>query len=144
ALQESRDRIKAAVANAGEQWPRSRVVLALSPATLHKVGSLHDLALACAVLNAQGRLPGDRLRAAVLLGELALAGRVRSVRGVLPAVLAAREAGWRTVVVPAGNLGEAASVRGVAVYGTAHLAELVAWMRGRVSLAPPGPVPTAD
>ncbi len=144
ALQESRDRIKAAVANAGEEWPRTKVVLALSPATLHKVGSLYDVALASAVLNAQARVPCSRLRDTVLLGELALDGRVRAVRGVLPAVLAARDAGWRTVVVPAGNLGEAASVRGIAVHGTMHLAELVAWLRGRVALARPGPVPVPD
>src|SRR5699024_7875215 len=76
ALQESRARVKAAVANAGEEWPRTKVVLALSPATLHEVGSLYDLALACAVLHAQARLPGGRLCGTVLLGELALDGRV--------------------------------------------------------------------
>ncbi|GAA4816291.1 YifB family Mg chelatase-like AAA ATPase [Tomitella cavernea] len=141
ALQEARDRIRAAVTNAGEQWPRTKVVLALSPATLHKVGSLYDLALACAVLNAQAGLPAGRLRETVLLGELALDGRVRAVRGVLPAVLAARDAGCRSVVVPSENLGEAAAVRGIAVHGTVHLAELAAWLRGRTALASPGPSP---
>lgn len=138
ALQESRDRVRAAVANTGEPWPRTKVVLALSPATLRKVGSLYDLALACAVLHAGALLPPRQLRRTVLLGELALDGRVRAVRGVLPAVLAARDAGWSRAVVPAANLGEAAAVEGIEVYGAEHLGALIDWLRGHGTLAAPG------
>jgi len=106
ALHESRDRIRAAVTNSGEEWPDSKVILALSPATLPKVGSVYDLALSLSVLDAAKKLPRKLLRETVFLGELALDGRLRTVRGVLPAVLAAKRAGWGTVVVPARALAE--------------------------------------
>ncbi len=138
ALHESRDRVRAAVVNSGEDWPDSRVILAMSPATLPKVGSVYDLALAMAVLHAAGAVPGDRLEKTVLLGELALDGRVRAVRGVLPAVVAARNAGWPTVLVPASALGEAGLVDGIEVRGAHTLREVVAWLNGHGTLAEPG------
>jgi len=100
ALQESRDRVRAAVTNCGNSWPMARLTLALSPATLPKMGSVYDIALAAAVLSAQRKRPWHRLEKTVLLGELSLDGRVRPVRGVLPAVLAAKRDGWPAVVVP--------------------------------------------
>ncbi|WP_280264451.1 YifB family Mg chelatase-like AAA ATPase [Nocardia wallacei] len=144
-LQESRDRVRAAVTNSGEKWPDGRVVLALSPATLPKMGSVYDLALAAAVLDAGDAIPSARLAGAVLLGELALDGRVRRVRGILPAVLAARGAGRSTVVVPESTLGEAGLVDGITVLGAATLRELVDWLRGDGALREPdGIVPPSE
>ncbi|HEU0087864.1 MAG TPA: YifB family Mg chelatase-like AAA ATPase [Pseudonocardiaceae bacterium] len=150
ALSEARDRVRAAVLNSGQRWPPRRMTLALSPATLPKGGSSYDLALACALLAADGRLPTERLRGVVLIGELALDGRLRPVRGVLPAVLAARRVGIGRVVVPTSSLAEAALVSGVQVYGASRLAEVVNWLRdpaqelarpGRPRPAPPVLVP---
>ncbi|HET9874220.1 MAG TPA: magnesium chelatase domain-containing protein, partial [Mycobacterium sp.] len=112
ALQESRDRVRAAITNSKQRWPKTRLTLALSPATLPKMGSVYDLALAAAVLSADRKTPWQRLETTVLLGELALDGRVRPVHGVLPAVLAARNDGWACAVVPAANLAEASLVDG--------------------------------
>jgi magnesium chelatase family protein len=137
ALQESRDRVRSAVANTGEKWPDGRVILALSPATLPKIGSVYDIALAVAVLDAAGAIPSERLAKTVLLGELALDGRIRRVRGILPAVIAARNAGWSTVVVPESAMAEAGLVDGIAVYGAESLRTLVAWLRGDGTLAEP-------
>ena len=137
ALQESRDRVRAAVTNSGHSWPARRTTLALSPATLPKVGSVYDLALAAAVLCAAGEVPQGPLEAAVLLGELALDGRVRPVRGVLPALLAARKAGWVRAVVPAGSLAEASLVRGIEVLGAECLLDVLAWARGAGELLRP-------
>ncbi|MFI6867138.1 YifB family Mg chelatase-like AAA ATPase [Nocardia sp. NPDC050406] len=142
-LQESRDRVRAAVTNSGERWPDGRVVLALSPATLPKVGSVYDLALASAVLDAAGAVPAHKLAKAVLLGELALDGRIRRVRGILPAVLAARTAGRSTVVVPMAALPEAALVDGIEVLGAATLRALLDWLRGDGELFVPDRVETA-
>ncbi|HEY0638871.1 MAG TPA: YifB family Mg chelatase-like AAA ATPase [Pseudonocardiaceae bacterium] len=139
ALHESKDRVRAAVVNTGETWPNRRTTLALSPATLRKVGSSYDLALAAAVLAANGSVPGERLARTVLLGELALDGRLRPVRGVLPAVLAARKAGFEAVVVPTGSLAEAALAGGIAVSGADDLRSALAWLRGAGTLHAPGP-----
>lgn len=128
ALQESRDRVRAAITNCGEDWPMSRLTLALSPATLPKTGSLYDIALACSILSAGRRKPWHRLAKTVLLGELALDGRVRPVKGVLPAVLAAKRQGWPAIVVPIGNLAEASLVDGIDVHGVRTLRRLLRWM----------------
>jgi magnesium chelatase family protein len=74
ALSEARDRVRAAVLNSGRRWPPRRMTLALSPATLPKAGSGYDRAIACSVLAADGRIPAERLRGLVLIGELAASG----------------------------------------------------------------------
>ena len=134
ALQESRDRVRAAITNCGNTWPMSRLTLALSPATLPKTGSLYDIALACAVLSAGRTKPWHRLEKTVLLGELALDGRVRAVRGVLPAVLAAKRQGWPVIVVPIPNLAEASLVDGIEVLGVTTLRHLQQWLDGHAEL----------
>ncbi|OBI84903.1 YifB family Mg chelatase-like AAA ATPase [Mycobacterium sp. 1245805.9] len=150
ALQESRDRVRAAVTNCGNDWPQSRLTLALSPATLPKMGSVYDVALAAAVLSAQRKHPWERLEKTVLLGELALDGRVRPVRGVLPAVLAAKRDGWPAVVVPVDNLAEASLIDGIDVWGVRTLRQLKNWLGGsgglepRISARATDPEPSAD
>lgn len=135
ALQESRDRVRAAITNGGNKWPMSRLTLALSPATLPKMGSVYDIALACAILSADQKKPWHRLEKTVLLGELALDGRVRPIRGVLPAVLAAKTQGWPIVVVPTANLAEASLVDGIEVLGVGTLRQLQDWLVGAGALA---------
>ncbi|MFD1149346.1 YifB family Mg chelatase-like AAA ATPase [Saccharothrix hoggarensis] len=147
ALHESKDRVKAAVRNSGHGWPSQRVTLGLSPATLPKNGSGYDLALACVVLAAAQAIPADRLADTVFLGELALDGRVRAVRGVLPALLAAKRAGLTQAVVPVPALPEAALVEGLTVQGAATLAEVLAWLTGAGGLhatTPAEPSPPPD
>jgi len=150
ALQESRDRVRAAVTNCGNSWPMARLTLALSPATLPKMGSVYDIALAAAVLSAQRKRPWHRLEKTVLLGELSLDGRVRPVRGVLPAVLAAKHDGWPAVVAPVGNLAEASLVDGIDVWGVRTLGQLQAWLNGsarlddRITAVGDDPEPAAD
>ena len=150
ALQESRDRVRAAITNCNNKWPMSRLTLALSPATLPKMGSVYDLALAAAVLSAQRKTPWRQLETAVVLGELALDGRVRPVRGVLPAVLAAKVAGWGAAVVPVENLPEASLVDGIEVWGVRTLKQLQGWLSGsvrlddRMSETVPAAEPSAD
>jgi len=145
ALQESVHRMKSAVVNSGREWPAVRILLALSPATLRKSGSRFDLALAVCVLAGAGVVDAGRLADTVLIGELALDGRVRPVRGVLPSVLAARDAGLRRVVVPVAAVAEAALVEEVEVFGASTLDQVVGWFAGEALLERPGePPPTAD
>ncbi|MDT7615546.1 MAG: magnesium chelatase family protein [Pseudonocardiales bacterium] len=142
ALSESKDRVRAAVLNSGRSWPNERIVLALSPATLRKTGSAFDLALACAVLGTTEAVDQKALDGTVLLGELALDGRLRPFRGVLPCLLAARAAGMRRVVVPESVLEEAALVDGLAVHGARSLTDVLAFLNGALQL--PGPDPALE
>ncbi|HWE87827.1 MAG TPA: YifB family Mg chelatase-like AAA ATPase [Pseudonocardiaceae bacterium] len=130
ALQEARDRMRAAVINSGEEWPERAITLALSPAAVRKTGASYDLALVCAMLAADGRVPREALGDTVLLGELALDGRLRAVHGVLPALLVARRAGLRHAIVPVETLAEASLVEGIRVRGALRLADVLGWLRG--------------
>ncbi len=130
AVSESRDRVRAAVLNSGLPWPAQRVTVNLSPADLQKRGSGFDLALACGLLLVQRRIPENALAGAVVLGELGLDGSVRAVPGVVPAVLAARDAGFSRVVVAAASGGQAALVPDVSVLAVADLRQLCAVLRG--------------
>lgn len=142
ALSEARDRVRAAVVNAGQAWPSKRITLGLSPAALPKRGSGFDLALGAAVLAAAGAVPAEALHRRVLLGELGLDGRVRPVPGVLPAVLAAQRAGLCRVVVPRANLAEARLLPDVEAVGVGHLRELLVLLRGG-KVDDPEPAPPA-
>ena len=101
ALYEARDRCHAAVGCSGLDWPSQLVTINLTPATLPKAGSHYDLAIVAAVLAAAGSVPAETANRVVMMGELGLDGRVRPVRGILPGLLAAQEAGFDVAVVPA-------------------------------------------
>jgi magnesium chelatase family protein len=130
ALAEARDRVRAAAANAGCPLPTRRITVNLSPAAVPKAGTAFDLAVAAALLAAAGQVPADRVAERVHLGELGLDGRVRPVRGVLPAVMASVRAGRTRFVVPQGNAAEARLVPEAEVTGVRHLADVVALYRG--------------
>ncbi|MGO4594112.1 YifB family Mg chelatase-like AAA ATPase [Leifsonia sp. 2TAF2] len=121
ALGESRKRVGAAAVNAGCPLTQKKLTVNLSPAALPKQGSGFDLAIAIAALSAAGAVPAASAARSVHLGELGLDGRLRPVRGVLPAVLAAREAGFDRVLVPSGNADEAGLVDGIEVVGVTGL-----------------------
>ncbi|WP_326596286.1 YifB family Mg chelatase-like AAA ATPase [Streptomyces sp. NBC_01803] len=125
-LTESRDRVRAAVINSGAQWPQKKLTVGLSPAAVPKCGSGFDLAVACSVLAAAERIDPQVIADVMMIGELGLDGRVRPVRGVLPAVLTAADAGYRQVVVPEQAAAEAALVPEMAVLGVRSLRQLIA------------------
>ncbi|MGW4325895.1 ATP-binding protein [Nocardia sp. NPDC004573] len=126
------DRVRAAVASCGWGWPQAQVTLTISPPVGSGIEGMHDLALAVAVLaaTAPDTIPAPRLAGVVLLGELAPDGRLRPVRGILPAVLAARDHGRTLVIVPRESLAEAALVPGMTVLGADHLGAVLAWLGG--------------
>jgi magnesium chelatase family protein len=125
-LTESRDRVRAAIVNAGAEWPQRKLTVGLSPAAVPKSGSGFDLAVACAVLGAAERIDPRSIADLMMLGELGLDGRVRPVRGVLPAVLAAADAGHRQIVVAEETVPEASLVPDVTVLGVRSLRQLIA------------------
>jgi magnesium chelatase family protein len=130
ALREARDRIHAAIVNSREEWPQRKITVALSPATLPKRGSWFDLAIAIGILAAAGKVPKAATARVMFFGELGLDGRVRPVRGVLPAVAAAAQHGFGQVMVATENAGEACLVPGVQVIAAATLTEAADWLRG--------------
>lgn len=137
ALTEARDRVRAAIVNSFEQWPQRRITVNLLPATLPKQGSSFDVAIAMVLLAAAGVLPLGALDGVVLIGELGLDGRIRAVRGVLPAVLAAARAGIRRAIVPTANAREAMLVPGVTVRAADSLRRLIDFVCGAATLIDP-------
>ncbi len=130
ALREARDRIRAAIGNSGEEWPQRRITVGLSPASLPKRGSWFDLAIAIGILAAAGKVPRAAAAGIMFFGELGLDGRLRPVRGVLPAVAAAMNAGFGRVMVAQQNAAEAVLVPGVRVIAASNLTAAADWLRG--------------
>jgi magnesium chelatase family protein len=130
AVMEAKERVRAALKHLGQALPPSRITVNLAPADLRKVGPAYDLPIALAILAAQRKLPAARLARAVVVGELALDGTLRTVPGALAAAWLARRHGLEAVLVPPGNAAEAALVGGVEVVAPNDLAAAIAWARG--------------
>ncbi len=135
AVRESKERVRAAILNSGFSFPPRRCVLNLAPADLKKAGTQYDLPIAVALLLGTGQLSADA-GSCLMMGELGLSGELRAVSGVLSGALCAKESGFKSVIVPAENAGEAALVEGVEVYGARSLAEAVLHLSGTKPLAP--------
>lgn len=135
-VREAKDRVRTAIKNSGLDFPVKRITVNLAPADLKKEGPIYDLPIAIGILAATEQLPPERLQRYVYLGELSLNGSLRGVTGVLPNVLAVRDAALQQVVVPLENAKEAALVEGIDVFPASCLDELVAFLRGENEIAP--------
>lgn len=133
AVKESKDRVRSAILTSGFDFPARRITLNLAPADLPKDGGRFDLSIALGILAASGQIPADSLDGIECLGELALSGALRPVQGVLPAALAAREAG-RALLVPRANAEEASLASGLTVYAAEHLLEVAAHFSGQTPI----------
>lgn len=146
AVRESKDRVRSAIQSCGFDFPSRRITLNLAPADLPKDGGRFDLAIALGILAASGQLPAAALDGLECLGELALSGALRPLKGVLPAALAARAAG-RALLLPRANAAEACLASGLTVYAAEHLLEVAAHLAGHTPLqachpeAPPADAP---
>lgn len=136
AVREARDRVRVAIQSTAFEYPGRKVTVNLAPAELPKDGGRFDLPIALGILAASGQVPREKLDDCEFLGELALSGALRSVSGVLPALLRARARG-RKVVVPRANAAEAALVPEVDVHVADTLAEVCGWLRGAQDLSMP-------
>src|SRR5690554_6567533 len=139
AVRESKDRVRSALMNAGFDFPARRITINLAPADLPKEGGRFDLAIALGILVASGQLAADVTGDLEWLGELALDGSLRPVRGVLPAVMAAREAG-RHILVPKDNADEASLAGGDDVLAASHLLAVCEHLAGTEKLPPVTPM----
>ncbi len=136
-VKESKDRVRAALANCGFELPAGHITVNLAPADLPKEGGRFDLPIAIGILVASSQLPPGPFDATELYGELSLSGELHPIRGVLPTALQGMRAG-HTLVFPAANLGEAALARHARVLGAGHLRDVCGYARGLRTL------PTAD
>ena len=134
AVQESKERVRAAIKNSGSEFPMRRITVSLAPSHIKKSGASYDLPIAIGILICSGQLP-DSLAATMLLGELSLDGRLRSTHGMLPMMSVARRAGYETAYVPGVNAAEASLVGGIKVKPTDTLAQLVGHLRDGAELA---------
>src|SRR5215213_7521221 len=129
-VREGRERIGAALTNAGFEFPLRRITVNLAPADIRKFGSGLDLPIALGLLAASGQLRAPELDRLLVVGELGLEGDLRPVRGALPLALMARAVGCARLLLPLDNVPEAAVVQGVEVRGARSLAEVCAYLAG--------------
>jgi magnesium chelatase family protein len=136
AVKESRDRVMTALINSGFSFTFGRTTINLAPADVKKEGPSFDLPIAIGMAAASEQMESDQLDNFVMVGELALNGTVRPVRGLLPVALCARKEGRTGILVPPENAAEAAVVSGLKVIPVRNLREAVAFLQGEVKIAP--------
>ena len=136
AVRESRDRVTTALTNSGFKMPLGRITINLAPADIRKEGPSFDLPIGIGMLAASEQLESTQLERILMVGELALTGAVRRVKGVLSIALKARAIGMHGIMVPSDNAAEAAVVDGLKVYPVANLREAAAFLEGRETIEP--------
>src|SRR5437773_11444657 len=136
AVKESRDRVSTALTNSGFKFPMGRTTINLAPADVKKEGPSFDLPIAVGILAASEQLETDQLENFVVVGELALTGAVRPVKGVLPIALRARADGKVGILVPPENAAEAAVVAGLQVIPIRNLREATGFLEGEPKISP--------
>ncbi len=131
AVQEARERVRAAIRNSGFTFPMKRIIVNLAPADLKKAGPAYDLPIALGVLISSEQVSAD-ITPILFLGELSLDGSLRHTNGVLPLVALAHEQGFSTVIVPAADAQEASLIEGIKITPISSLAQLVSYLRGEI------------
>ncbi len=134
AVKESTERVKSAIVNSGYKYPKTQSLVNLAPADVKKEGPAFDLPIALGMLVGQGALTSSCVKDFIIIGELALDGRVRPVNGVLSMALTAASNGFKKIIVPLQNAPEAAVVTDVEVYGVGSLAQAVGFLTGQLPL----------
>lgn len=127
-VREARDRVRTALKNSGFALRPKHITINLSPADIRKAGTAFDLPIALAVMAASSMIPETQLNSILAVGELGLDGQIRGIPGILPIVLAAREAGYKTCIVPAENVREGAVVKGIDCIGAENIADVVSYL----------------
>jgi magnesium chelatase family protein len=138
AIKESNKRILTSLKNAGFRLPAKRITVNLAPADLKKEGTLFDLPIAIGILlaNQSLEISHDFLQETLFLGELSLDGSIRFIKGALAIAFDAKKLGKRRIIVPKENMQEAALIKDLEVIGVSHLTELIAYLRGEITLEP--------
>lgn len=136
AIKESQQRIKAALRNNDFKYPGKEITVNLAPADIRKEGSYYDLAIAIGILAASDQLKEEKLNQYILIGEISLDGTIQAVKGVLPIAIAAKESGFKGIIIPKANVKEGAVVHDLDVIGVENIKEVVDFLSGTIEIAP--------
>jgi magnesium chelatase family protein len=136
AVEEAKERVKSGLTNSGFKIAPKRITINLAPADVKKEGASFDLAIAAGILIAQEIIPKNALQNSWVLGEVALTGEIRNIRGVLPIVRMAQRKNIKQIFIPTVNSDEAAIIEGVAIYPVENIFDLVAHLRGEKLIEP--------
>jgi magnesium chelatase family protein len=136
AVREAAERIESAIDECGYVFPKKRVIISLAPSDLKKTGSHFDLAMAIGVLQEAECIAVKDIAAYGFVGELALDGRIRACRGILPMVIAAKQNGYNKIIVPAENIKEASLVHGIESLGFDYITDVVRYLEGKIGYEP--------
>ena len=136
AVKESEQRVESAIKNFGYRMPRQKVVVNLAPADIRKEGSAYDLPIALGILKASEQIEGENLEEYVMMGELALDGELRPIKGALPIAIEARKNGFKSFILPKENATEAAIVDGLEIIGVSNIVEAIRHIEGEKEIAP--------
>lgn len=136
AVKESEQRVESAIKQYGYRMPRQKVVVNMAPADIRKEGSAYDLPIALGILQASGQLEAAGLEKYIIMGELALDGSLRPIKGALPIAIEARKQGFKGFVLPVENASEAAIVNNIDIIGVANVKEAVDFFEGKITIKP--------
>lgn len=136
AVKESEQRVESAIKQYGYRMPRQKVVINMAPADIKKEGSAYDLPIALGILEASGQLEAAELDKYIIMGELALDGALRPIKGVLPIAIEARKQGFKGFVLPEENAAEAAIVNNIDIIGVTDIKQAVDFFEGKVKIRP--------
>lgn len=139
-VSEARERVRSAIMNSGQDFPDRRITVNLAPAEVQKDGTFLDLPIALAILALGGQLQQSDLDHRIFAGELALNGSLRPIRGIINIVEAARATGYSEIIIPKGNLAQAALVPGIILIGVSSLSEVIQYLKHQFTPSPPAAV----
>ena len=136
AIKESNFRIAAALQNIGYKLPGKKITINMAPADMRKEGSAYDLPIALGILTASKQIQAASISDYIIMGEIALDGSLRPIKGALPIAIQALKDGFKGFILPKENAEEAAIVKGIEVYGVSHLTEVMDFFEGKQTLIP--------
>ncbi|MCL2621762.1 MAG: YifB family Mg chelatase-like AAA ATPase, partial [Firmicutes bacterium] len=130
-IKESKERVQSAIRNSALQFPINKIVVNLAPADTRKEGSIYDLSIAIGILSATNQVPCDVVKGYSFLGELSLDGNLKKINGMLPILIAAKEAGCKNVIIPSDNALEASYIEGLNILTANTLTDVVSFLNGQ-------------
>ncbi len=133
-VKESKERIKSAIKNSNIEFPSKKIIVNLAPANTRKEGTIYDLPIAIGILTALGKINKDKLESTIIIGELALDGKINPINGILAICIEAKNLGIKKVILPKANEREAAIVKNLEIIGVKNLKEVIEFLNYNIKI----------